>query len=215
MPVPRSKEGGNDGPLSCSSAPTMPPNCGNYLPPSEMKQRRFTKFESLKEDCCKTYRQPTTTAGSNNCIFCWKRNSPSLDIQTSLVRLPSVTPPFTPTEIIASPPLGFLSPALPSTLGFFSEGWAVSYLLATVITGLLILGFWLMPVSRPEQVARQCQSSRLITEAELSAGSPAWSIASGMAVLVFPWGRSLSWLGLDGNHLRHGGKGHFAGAGDV
>ena len=45
----------------------------------------------------------------------------------------------------------------PSTLGY--SGWTISYLSATVITGLLILGFWLMPTSRPKQVARNAKPS--------------------------------------------------------
>ena len=55
---------------------------------------------------------------------------------------------------------------------------------------------WLTPVSRPEQVAthsvppaaeRQLAPSRCLHR---SAVLPAWSTASGTAVLVFPWGRS-------------------------
>ena len=47
----------------------------------------------------------------------------------------------------SAPTIGFLSTTFPATLGY-SSGWPVAYLTATVITGLLILGFWLMPVSR-------------------------------------------------------------------
>ena len=58
------------------------------------------------------------------------------------------------------PPLPpFLSPTLHNTLGYFSSGWTISYLSATVITGLLILGFWLMPASDPKQVARNAEPS--------------------------------------------------------
>jgi hypothetical protein len=44
---------------------------------------------------------------------------------------------------------------LPSALGY--SAWTISYLSSAVITGLLILGFWLMPASRPEQVARNAE----------------------------------------------------------
>ena len=44
------------------------------------------------------------------------------------------------------------------TLGY-SSGWTTAYLSATVITGLLILGFWLMPVPCPEQVAKSVPPS--------------------------------------------------------
>jgi hypothetical protein len=59
----------------------------------------------------------------------------------------------------SDPTLPAILPALPTslshpTLDYFSSGWTISYLSSAVITGLLILGFWLMPASRPEQVAK-------------------------------------------------------------
>ena len=48
----------------------------------------------------------------------------------------------------------FLSTALHGTLGYFSEGMPLAYLLATVITGLGLLIGSLVHVSGPEQVAR-------------------------------------------------------------
>ena len=55
-----------------------------------------------------------------------------------------------------SPPaLSFFSTTLPGTVGFFSSGWPVAYLIATVICGVSLLIGSLTPVSQPEQVARQ------------------------------------------------------------
>ena len=49
----------------------------------------------------------------------------------------------------------FLTTTLPGTFGYFSSGWPVAYLIATVIFGLGLLIGSLVPVSEPEQVARQ------------------------------------------------------------
>ena len=51
-----------------------------------------------------------------------------------------------------SPAPTFPTSLFPSTLGY--SAWTISYLSSAVITGLLILGFWLMPASDPKQVAR-------------------------------------------------------------
>ena len=48
----------------------------------------------------------------------------------------------------------FIAP-LPDTSGFFSSGWPVAYLIATVIFGIGLLIGSLIPVSQPVQVARQ------------------------------------------------------------
>ena len=48
-----------------------------------------------------------------------------------------------------------LTTTLPGTFGYFSSGWPVAYLIATVIFGLGLLIGSLVPVSVPEQVARQ------------------------------------------------------------
>jgi hypothetical protein len=74
-----------------------------------------------------------------------------------------------------------LSAPFPSTYGYFSSGWTVSYLSATVLTGLLLLGFWLMPASTPKQIARQ-------PDVLLSSPSPLTSVVgriTGMADCQF------------------------------
>ena len=48
-----------------------------------------------------------------------------------------------------SPSLGFLSTTLHGTVGFFSSGWPVAYLIATVIFGVGLLIGSLVPVSQP------------------------------------------------------------------
>ena len=48
-----------------------------------------------------------------------------------------------------------LSTTVPGTVGWFSSGWPVAYLIATVICGVSLLIGSLVPVSQPEQVARQ------------------------------------------------------------
>ena len=52
----------------------------------------------------------------------------------------------------------FLSTTLPGTVGFFSSGWPVAYLIATVICGIGILIGSFTYVSPPEQVATQSPS---------------------------------------------------------
>ena len=47
------------------------------------------------------------------------------------------------------------SSLFPSTLGY--SAWTISYLSATVITGLLIFGFWLMPAFHPKQITRNAE----------------------------------------------------------
>ena len=90
------------------------------------------------------------------------------------INIESVVP--TPSEFAAvkiaapdSPAPTFPTSLFPSTLGY-SSAWTISYLSATVITGLLILGFWLMPASRPEQVARSAVPSVPIVEPKAYVG---------------------------------------------
>ena len=82
-----------------------------------------------------------------------------------------------------SPAITFLSTTFHGTVGYFSSGWPVAYLVATVIFGIGLLIGSHMYVSQPVQVARQSASlpsllGRLYPRST-SAGSPAWSIASG------------------------------------
>jgi hypothetical protein len=51
-----------------------------------------------------------------------------------------------------------ITPTFDNALNSFSSGWALAYLLATVITGLLLFAGSLIHVSGPEQVARQPDS---------------------------------------------------------
>ena len=60
------------------------------------------------------------------------------------------------TTVPSAPQLSFLGDAWHNTVGYFSSGWPVAYLLATVIFGVGILIGSLVPVSQqPAQVARQ------------------------------------------------------------
>ena len=62
-------------------------------------------------------------------------------------------------------PFPLLSTTLPGTVGFFSSGWPVAYLMATVIFGVGLLVGSLVPVSEPAQVARQSSvPSRAVAE---------------------------------------------------
>ena len=54
-----------------------------------------------------------------------------------------------PYPSLPSPPLDFLSTTLPGNVGFFSSGWPVAYLIATVICGVSLLIGSLVPVSEP------------------------------------------------------------------
>ena len=66
---------------------------------------------------------------------------------------------------VVPPPFPLLSTTLPGTAGFFSSGWLVAYLVATVICGVSMLVGSLMPVSQPVQVARQSSApSRTVAE---------------------------------------------------
>ena len=58
--------------------------------------------------------------------------------------------------LIPRPPAPiFLSTTLHGTVGYFSSGWPVAYLVATVIFGIGLLIGSLVHVSQPVQVARQ------------------------------------------------------------
>ena len=52
-------------------------------------------------------------------------------------------------------PLGFLATTIHGTAGFFSSGWPVAYLVATVIFGIGLLIGSHVYVSEPVQVVRQ------------------------------------------------------------
>ena len=62
--------------------------------------------------------------------------------------LPSLAP-------TSSPLLGFLGNATHGTVGYFSSGWPLAYLVATAIFGVGLLVGALVPVSHPQQVAKQ------------------------------------------------------------
>ena len=67
-----------------------------------------------------------------------------LDVQ------PALPPATTHGQLSAAP--AFLSTTLHATLGYFSEGMPLAYLIATVITGLGLLAGSLIHVSQPEQL---------------------------------------------------------------
>ena len=60
---------------------------------------------------------------------------------------------------LCPPVVGFLSTTLHGTVGYFSDGMPLAYLLATVITGLGLLIGSLVHVSQPEHVARNAVPS--------------------------------------------------------
>ena len=61
-----------------------------------------------------------------------------------------------------------VSDAWQGTGGYFSEGWPVAYLIATVISGIALLIGSLVHVSEPVQVARQSSvPSRLDAEPKM------------------------------------------------
>ena len=113
----------------------------------------------------------------------WVGSPNSLDIET------------TDSQGSPSPSPTFLSSALHGTLGYFSEGMPLAYLLATVITGLGLLVGSLIHVSQPEQIARTSVPSVVAEpKAVMWGGSPDGRLQVDLAILVFPWGRSLIWL---------------------
>ena len=65
-----------------------------------------------------------------------------------------------------SPPvLGFLGNTIHGTVSYFSSGWPVAYLVATVIFGIGLLIGSIVPVSQPAQVARQSSvPNRVVAE---------------------------------------------------
>ena len=88
--------------------------------------------------------------------------------------------PMAPSSQI--PILDFLTPTLHHTVGWFSSGWPVAYLIATVIFGVGLLIGSVMPCpSRSRSPGnRQCPAGWPRAEdRSLSAGLRAWSIASG------------------------------------
>ena len=131
-----------------------------------------------------------------------------------------------PSSAIPAPFPTFLSTTLHGTVGYFSSGWPVAYLVATVIFGIGLLIGSLMHVSQPVQVARQSSSpSRVDRRAEDGICRPDHRHgrlpmgrygSTSPSMVLRPFGPQVrAGSGSDGNHLRHGGEGHFAGAGDV
>ena len=115
----------------------------------ELTDEHWTSFERLlqeSDDACRLYAQYVGVS----------------------VLLPSILSAISseesPTSNVFSPErhepvvhLGptFLSTALHGTVGWFSSGWPVAYLIATVISGIALVIGALTPVSQPEQVAGQ------------------------------------------------------------
>ena len=87
----------------------------------------------------------------------------------------------------------FLSTTFHGTVGLFSSGWPVAYLVATVIFGIGLLIGSVVHVSQPQQVARQSVLPSPVSDrvgrsgpygdkwifSPSLVGSPAWSIAGG------------------------------------
>jgi hypothetical protein len=58
-------------------------------------------------------------------------------------------------DLQPSPRFTFLSTAIHGTVGYFSSGWPVAYLIATVVVGLgMLIGSWL-PAFYPQQIAKR------------------------------------------------------------
>ena len=148
-----------------------------------------------------------------------------------------VPPVSQPDPRTASPqtalPFGFLGNALHGTVGYFSSGWPVAYLIATVIFGVgLLIGSHIY-VSQPEQVARQSSlPSRMDAEAKIEPVGRitgmvdcAWEQSSEIPNSRDPRPKTQDHrrsrrqvrpgLRPDGNHLRRGRQGHPAGPGYV
>ena len=70
---------------------------------------------------------------------------------------------------VGAPAIGFLSTTLYNTIGYFSQGMPLAYLLATVVTGLGLLIGSLIHVSPPEQVAHNSVPA-VVVEAKLLVG---------------------------------------------
>ena len=77
----------------------------------------------------------------------------------SLVRDPSLHSSICDDQPFSqSPPAPtFLSATIPSTVGFFSSGWPVAYLIATVIFGIGLVVGGVVRVSQPVQIVEQTQ----------------------------------------------------------
>ena len=83
-------------------------------------------------------------------------------------RLSRSPEPLSVPALATPPTLGFLSTTLHGTVGYFSSGWPVAYLAATVIFGLGLLLGSLVHVSQPPQVARQSSPpSQLVIEPKI------------------------------------------------
>ena len=98
--------------------------------------------------------------------------SAPVELDVAAGKSPSIVPGTYPT-------LAFLGNTIHGTVGYFSSGWPVAYLVATVIFGIgLLIGSHIY-VSQPVQVAEQSAPlpSRPLPSPQWSAGSPAWSIA--------------------------------------
>ena len=130
--------------------------------------------------------------------------------------------------------LAFLGNAVQGTVGYFSSGWPVAYLAATVILGMGLLIGALIPVSEPAQVARQSPlPSRVDAEPKMEfvgritgmvdcnwsrVQSPESSQSDSRLSTLdsrLPWATIRPRLRPDGNHVRHRSQGHFARTDDL
>ena len=143
-----------------------------------------------------------------------------------------------PTPPPAAPALGFAGALWHGTVGYFSSGWPVAYLVATVIFGIGLLIGSLVHVSRARadcQAIRPSPGQLRGSSQRLAVRRPdhrhgrlqvgAWDRGQGPEASEIPIPNPQSLVSLgdtvrpglrpDGNHLRHRGEGHLAGAGDV
>ena len=123
--------------------------------------------------------------------------------------------------------LPFLATTFHGTVGYFSSGWPVAYLVATVIFGIGLLIGSVMPVFQPAADCRAivvCPAGSVARAEDgvrrpnhrhgrLPVGRSDATTATNEAVSLGPQVRP--GLRPDGNHLRHRGEGYLAGAGDV
>ena len=115
---------------------------------NELTEDRWTDFERLlceNDDACRLYAEYMDVSVFLPAVL---EAMPDKDSTSPIFSSPS-------SRLPPSSAPSFLGNAWHGTFGYFSSGWPVAYLLATVIYGIGLLIGSLVPVSQPAQVARQ------------------------------------------------------------
>ena len=124
-----------------------------------------------------------------------------------------------------APILGFLGSAVRGTMSYASQGWPLAYTIATVIVAILLAIGHAIPVSTSVELAGTAPRPEKSRQGAADDCRPHYRALDCQWIADGPTRRRRRFSGngpanrarcrVVGNHLRHRGQGHLAGAGDV